>query len=291
MIDIFQYSNMYTLKSNFQWLAEEISVGDECSRYVTRLGSSKHISCFAKPTASYCSGCEPVPLADLLHLYSHLKPGKTLNTWIEEHDISERGIDVQRFVTFGVIKGFLRRVHRWPVLLPRDRSLIKGKLSAAMSASEQAKMQGTTGAQSNHSTGPRNIASPRMGDNWSGNRGRLESTSYAKSNQNTASANTPTAQPSNAPLAAQLVASRGASFRPPPHMGGLNDQILERLPILLDGSRHTDELCTMFRLSWKELERKLIEVGEGDYEYASEERLGQDAGRADRIGRLRIIYR
>ena len=73
MIDIFQYSNMYTLKSNFQWLAEEISVGDECSRYVTRLGSSKHVSCFASSTALYCSGYEPVPLADLLHLYSHLK--------------------------------------------------------------------------------------------------------------------------------------------------------------------------------------------------------------------------
>lgn len=35
MIDIFQYSNMYTLKSNFQWLAEEISVQEECSQYVT----------------------------------------------------------------------------------------------------------------------------------------------------------------------------------------------------------------------------------------------------------------
>ena len=47
----------------------------------------------------------------------------------------------------------------------------------------------------------------------------------------------------------------------------------------------------MFHLSWKELERKLIEVGEGNYEYVSEERLGQDAGRADRIGCLHIIYR
>ncbi|KAF8303106.1 nitrogen permease regulator 2, partial [Clavulina sp. PMI_390] len=100
MIDIFQYSNMYTLKSNFQWLAEEISVQEECALYVTRPGHT------------------PPPLADLLYLYSHLKPGKTLHTWMEEHDIESRGIDVQRFVTFGVIKGFLRRVHRWPVLLP-----------------------------------------------------------------------------------------------------------------------------------------------------------------------------
>ena len=48
MIDIFQYSNMYTLKSNFQWLAEEVSVREECSRYVTRPGSFKRMTYFEK---------------------------------------------------------------------------------------------------------------------------------------------------------------------------------------------------------------------------------------------------
>lgn len=38
MIDIFQYSNMYTLKSNMQWLVEESSVREECAAYVTRPG-------------------------------------------------------------------------------------------------------------------------------------------------------------------------------------------------------------------------------------------------------------
>jgi len=210
-----------------------------------------------------------VPLADLLHLYSPLKPGKTLNTWIEEHSVIERGIDVQRFITFGVIKGFLRRVHRWPVLLPRDRSLIKGK-SATMSASEHTAVQATTVAPSNGLIGSRSAVSPRTGANWSGIRSRSESTSQAKSSQNTTSPNTfipRSTQPSNAPLAAQLVASRGAIARPLHAVDSKDskDQILERLPALLDGSRHTDELCAMFRLSWKELERKLIEVGEGEH--------------------------
>lgn len=55
----------------------------------------------------------------LLHLYSRFKAGKTVDIWIEENGVSESGIDVRRFVTFGVIKGFLRRIHRWPVLLPK----------------------------------------------------------------------------------------------------------------------------------------------------------------------------
>jgi len=59
---------------------------------------------------------------------------------MEAYSVCELGIDVRRFTSFGVIKvslftfpnlsvkfnlaiyrqGFLRRVHRWPILLPED---------------------------------------------------------------------------------------------------------------------------------------------------------------------------
>lgn len=82
----------------------------------------------------------PIPdWPKLLRLYSRLKPGKTVFEWMEEHDVHQLGIDIRRFTSFGVIKvhsalppppqltnprtqGFLRRVHRWPVLLPPDPS-------------------------------------------------------------------------------------------------------------------------------------------------------------------------
>lgn len=38
MIDIFQYSNMYTLKKSIQWLADEAHVKEECGPYVTKPG-------------------------------------------------------------------------------------------------------------------------------------------------------------------------------------------------------------------------------------------------------------
>jgi hypothetical protein len=38
MIDIFQYSNMYTLRKNIQWLADEPHVREECGPYVTKPG-------------------------------------------------------------------------------------------------------------------------------------------------------------------------------------------------------------------------------------------------------------
>ena len=85
----------------------------------------------------------------LLHLYSRMRPGKTVFEWMQDHDVRSLGIDVRRFASFGVIKvrkpfsphekkkrkekkekrgrvshsgtqGFLRRVHRWPMLLTDD---------------------------------------------------------------------------------------------------------------------------------------------------------------------------
>ncbi|KAF8798191.1 NPR2-domain-containing protein [Phlegmacium glaucopus] len=99
-IDIFQYSNMYTLRKSIQWLADETHVKEECGPYVTKPGRS--IPDWPK----------------LLHLYSRLKPGKTIYEWMEAHSIEGLGIDVRRFTSFGVIKGFLQRVHRYPVYLP-----------------------------------------------------------------------------------------------------------------------------------------------------------------------------
>lgn len=98
IIDIFQYSNMYTLRKSIQWLGDEAHVKEECGPYVIKEGRS--IPDWPK----------------LLHLYSRMRPGKTVFEWMQDHDVRSLGIDVRRFASFGVIKGFLRRVHRWPML-------------------------------------------------------------------------------------------------------------------------------------------------------------------------------
>lgn len=38
IIDIFQYSNMYTLRKSIQWLADEAHVKEECGSYVIKEG-------------------------------------------------------------------------------------------------------------------------------------------------------------------------------------------------------------------------------------------------------------
>lgn len=99
VVDIFQYFNMYTVRPAIAKIADDEALGRGCASYVTRPGY---------PNASY---------PELLRLYSLLRAGTTLHDWIEDNDIDSKGIDVRRFVSFGVIQGFLRRVHRYPIYL------------------------------------------------------------------------------------------------------------------------------------------------------------------------------
>ena len=85
-IDIFQFSNVYTLRRSIQWLAEEPHVKEECGPYVTRPG--QRIPDWPK----------------LLHLYSRFRSGKTVQQWMEAYAVHELGIDARRFTSFGVIK-------------------------------------------------------------------------------------------------------------------------------------------------------------------------------------------
>ncbi|CDW97206.1 hypothetical protein [Sporisorium scitamineum] len=99
VVDIFQYFNMYTLRPAIATMADDEAMGRECAGYITRPGYS------------------PPSYPEILRLYSLLRAGTTLHDWIEDNDIDAKGIDVRRFVSFGVLQGFLRRVHRYPIYL------------------------------------------------------------------------------------------------------------------------------------------------------------------------------
>lgn len=103
MIDIFQYSNMYTLRKSIQWLADESHVKEECGPYVTKKGNLLFwIRTSARLTIWLGKNIPDWP--KLLHLYSRLRPGKSIFDWIKEFDVEIMGIDVRRFTSFGVIK-------------------------------------------------------------------------------------------------------------------------------------------------------------------------------------------
>ncbi|KAK7540143.1 nitrogen permease regulator 2 [Phyllosticta citricarpa] len=51
----------------------------------------------------------------LIQLYSSLRQGVTLRSWVLENATMLTHIDVRRLITFGVIKGFLYRIHKYAI--------------------------------------------------------------------------------------------------------------------------------------------------------------------------------
>ena len=49
----------------------------------------------------------------LIALYTSLRQGLSLKSWVLDNLDSLQGIDIRRFITFGIIKGFLYRVHKY----------------------------------------------------------------------------------------------------------------------------------------------------------------------------------
>ncbi|ORX35598.1 nitrogen permease regulator 2-domain-containing protein [Kockovaella imperatae] len=253
MIDIFQYSNMYTLKPSIARLGSDESVTSECAAYVTRPGYSRQ------------------PWPTLLRLYSHLVPGLTIHEWIEKYHTQALGIDPRRFVSFGIIKGFLRRVHRWPVLMEKS-TLLSGDGEPRRRV-EFDKVPRIESSLSTRST--KLDATARSGGESTFTLRSMESNqSLGVSPSRTPS--TLTKSPSrrghqpnftNVKDSFPSVHSAGEASIPSKKSGGVmktgamklkerQDKLMEEDLIgMLDGSHHTDEIQVRFGLSWKELDK------------------------------------
>lgn len=99
MVDLFQFSAIYACTAEISALVAEVSLQEECQSYVSSSGPSG----------------PKLPFPQLLQLYTSLTQGLTLKKWCIENASRLGGIDIRRFISFGVVKGFLYRSHRYPV--------------------------------------------------------------------------------------------------------------------------------------------------------------------------------
>lgn len=98
LIDVFLYSNVYAATPRLSefLLHEEVQV--QCSTFVTRSGR--------RPLASP---------RKLFELYANLKPGLPLATFCQRYRTRDANVDDRRFITFGLVHGFVRRIHDYAV--------------------------------------------------------------------------------------------------------------------------------------------------------------------------------
>ncbi|ODQ58496.1 hypothetical protein WICANDRAFT_33631, partial [Wickerhamomyces anomalus NRRL Y-366-8] len=167
IIDIFQFSNIYAPTSDIVLFLKDSHMATECQAYVVspsifkdkpfesdksadqktstrttktpnRKSSGKDVSSVSLVGDSNRSKRETVVLpskAKLYFLYRSLHQGQTVKSWYKEHAEALEHIDIRRFLSFGVLRGLIYRVHSYPII---DSVLLKEEHSQSKSLFLQA---------------------------------------------------------------------------------------------------------------------------------------------------------
>ena len=110
LLDIFQYGAIYAPTAEIAQFVESPEAQAECARYVAIPPPEQD----SKDTTNtvQVKGLSGTRIAEL---YLALRQGLTVRNWYLEHQSDLSQVDVRRFITFGVIKGFLYRVHKYAI--------------------------------------------------------------------------------------------------------------------------------------------------------------------------------
>ncbi|KAK4989612.1 Nitrogen permease regulator 2 [Elasticomyces elasticus] len=242
LLDVFQFGAIYAPTADIGAFFADDKMQEECRRYI-----AVPYTPFSEqpPPLTAGFGGEPSTLAPhvtfalparstLLHLYSTLRQGLTLKNWCMEHSADLGNIDVRRLITFGVIKGFLYRVHRYAIAAkpyPQDASTVEEELrvmkqreklwrAPAMSSGWM-----TPTEAEERAVAARDAALPGQDKRHASDRGSKSKTDAKQEGMETKGADLPLAR-------------------------------------FLDGTHCLDEICAELRLSEKEVTGKLTGFGD-----------------------------
>ncbi|EEP81746.1 conserved hypothetical protein [Uncinocarpus reesii 1704] len=178
----------------------------------------------------------------IVELYASLKHGQSVKQWCLEHMRELANIDVRRFITFGVIKGFLYRVHKYPFATGQPAQAATTIATTVTSTTNN----GTQ--QISFLPGSPSYTRNRLGSTASG----IETISSSHSRRR-----------KSAPLIGPVEPYPHSAY----HSGdedededgdedgaGIEDKILTKF---LDGMHCFDEICTELEISEKELTARL----------------------------------
>ncbi|EEY64899.1 uncharacterized protein PITG_16224 [Phytophthora infestans T30-4] len=208
LIDIFLHSNIYANTPKIAVLANDPKLQAECAVYISKSGHAP--PSFARIFALYCSVQPSLRMSDFCVVYSD----------------SLALIDVRRFVTFGLIHGFLRRVHRYPICIDRN---VPGSSPPQQQQTQQPQQQ-----------------SQQQAGQQKGRPYTLSTNSPSLSAMNPISAAPTSTQPANGVNGNGANVSNGT--------GGNANQLEKDVLRMMDGGHHTDEICSKFLLRYTDVE-------------------------------------
>ncbi|KAG2775519.1 hypothetical protein JG687_00002920 [Phytophthora cactorum] len=228
LIDIFLHSNIYANTPKISVLANDPKLQAECAVYISKSGHAP--PSFARIFALYCSVQPSLRMSDFCVVYSE----------------SLALIDVRRFITFGLIHGFLRRVHRYPICI--DRTL-----------------PGSSPPQQQQSQQPQQQTQQQQGGQQKGRPYALSTNSPSLSGMNPISAAPSSTQPGGVGANGGVNGNgAGASNGAGGNVASLTsskralvskaNQLEKDVLRMMDGGHHTDEICSKFLLRYTDVE-------------------------------------
>lgn len=108
VLDIFHFGAIYTCTKDVVEFVRDEELQEECRAYV-----AVPLSPSTDNDDDNDKGSELPSRETLINLYTSLQPGLQLRDFCLEHATSLTKIDTRRLITFGLIKGFLRRIHKF----------------------------------------------------------------------------------------------------------------------------------------------------------------------------------
>lgn len=143
LLDIFSFNAIYAPTAEFaNMIAKDTDMQKECARYVNTAFApgAQEEAIVDGTTERRTSGLTSVTLGDeeiwpltgkgepidgvgIVQLFACLRQGVTVREWYAQNANMLANIDMRRFVTFGVIKGFLYRVHRYAIRTHKGQSV------------------------------------------------------------------------------------------------------------------------------------------------------------------------
>ncbi|KAF2839312.1 nitrogen permease regulator 2 [Patellaria atrata CBS 101060] len=138
LTDIFQFNAIYAQTPAIYNFITGPEMQAECLRYVAKAEAEAKGKAPASVVGSYkkdykptlrakyaddefdLTKFKPVPEVtemNLIDLYTSLQHGLSVQNWCIQHADALDGIDVRRLITFGVLKGFLYRVHKYAIAM------------------------------------------------------------------------------------------------------------------------------------------------------------------------------
>ncbi|XP_048041913.1 GATOR complex protein NPRL2 [Megalobrama amblycephala] len=101
LVSIFQYSNVYCTTPKVQNLIDKKCLQEECLQYVSKLG-------------------QRTSLRDVFQLYCGLTPGTTVRDLCSRYSHQLQRVDERKLIQFGLMKGLIRRLQKYPVKVIKD---------------------------------------------------------------------------------------------------------------------------------------------------------------------------